>query len=79
MATGDSVRPAIEIDWPLAAVMISVVVCMTILTGIRVLDPAILTHTIVGAVMLLIPSPVGRRGGGTWRPPPMPPPPKDGP
>jgi hypothetical protein len=70
-----SLRPALKVDWPIAAILIVVIVCFTTLAALKVLDVSVLTHTLVGIVALLIPSPVGRVPGMTWRPPPLPPPP----
>ena len=71
-----SLRPALKVDWPVAVILITEILCFSGLAAIKVLPVEVLTHTLVGVVALLIPSPVGRVPGMTWRPPPMPPPPK---
>jgi hypothetical protein len=52
----------VVIDWPLAVVIMTIIVCMTALAALKVIDSAVLTHFIVGTVALLFPSPLNRGG-----------------
>ncbi len=62
------------IDWPLAAVMIAIVVALAVLTALHVIDSSVLTHAIAVFAGVVTQSMGRSPGGGTMslRPPPMP-------